>query len=129
MWRALWERDGGRCKYVSPDGHRCEEKRRIEPHHLDPWVLAGDVDSPDAYELRCSRHNDYEGRLYFGRRRRKSKDDGEVRERPMSYGARSFSAELVPEQTAAMARNSATRFAPGFHSQPPRTNASPPFSS
>ena len=67
--RVVWERDRGRCKYVAPDGHRCEETRRIEPHHLDPWVLAGDVDSPDGYELRCHRHNDYEGRLYFGRRR------------------------------------------------------------
>ena len=71
----------------------------MEPHHLDPWVLAGDATTPDAYELRCQRQNDYEGRLYFGRRRRKGKDDGEVRERPAPYGARSFSAELVPEQT------------------------------
>jgi hypothetical protein len=63
-------------------------------------VLAGSSNDPDDYELRCSNHNDYEGRLYFGRRRRKGKDDGEVRERPASYRARSFSAELVPEQTA-----------------------------
>src|SRR6185503_9427469 len=97
--RVLWERDEGRCKYFAPDGHRCEETRRVEPHHLDPWVLTGDATSPDAYELRCQRHNDYEGRLYFGRRRRKGKDDGEVRERPAPYGARSFRAELVPEQT------------------------------
>jgi hypothetical protein len=95
--RVICERDGGRCKYVSPDGHRCEETRRVEPHHLDPWVLTGDVDDPDAYELRCQRHNDYEGRLYFGKRRR-ADDDGKVREQPEPYGTRSFSAELVPEQ-------------------------------
>jgi hypothetical protein len=99
--RVLWERDEGRCRYTSRDGHRCEETRRIEPHHLDPWVLAGDADTPDAYELRCSRHNDYEGRLYFGRRRRKGKPpgDGVVGERPARYRVNSFSAELVPEQT------------------------------
>ncbi len=71
--RVLWERDGARCKYISPDGHRCEETRRIEEHHLDPWALGNDADDPDAFELRCQRHNDYEGRFYFGRRRRKGK--------------------------------------------------------
>jgi hypothetical protein len=71
--RVLWERDEGRCKYISPDGHRCEETRRVQPHHLDPWVLAGDATTPDGYELRCQRHNDYEGRLYFGRRRRQAR--------------------------------------------------------
>ena len=103
--RVVWERDGGRCKYISPDAHRCEETRRIEPHHLDPWVLAGSSNNPDDYELRCSRHNDYEGRLYFGRRRRKGKGGGEVRERPARYGARSYSAELVPEQIATAPRS------------------------
>ena len=92
--RLLWERDGGRCKYVAPDGHRCEETRRIEFHHLDPWVLAGSSDDPAAWELRCSRHNDYEGRLYFGKRRRPGPD--KVREVPVRYG--SFSPEFVPEQ-------------------------------
>jgi hypothetical protein len=95
--RVVWERDGGRCKYISPDGHRCEETRRIEYHHLDPWVLAGDTDSPDAYELRCQRHNDYEGRLYFGKRRR-ADPLGEIREGSGApYVGRSFRPELVPE--------------------------------
>jgi hypothetical protein len=94
--RIVWERDEGRCKYISPDGHRCEESRRVVPHHLDPWVLAGSPDDPAAYELRCQRHNDYEGRLYFGKRRR---GDDEVRERPAPYGAGSFITESVPEQT------------------------------
>jgi hypothetical protein len=98
--RIIWERDGGRCKYISSGGHQCEETRRIEEHHLDPWALGNEADTPEAFELRCSRHNDYEGRLYFGRRRRKDKADGQVREGPAPYGGRSFSAELVPEQTA-----------------------------
>jgi hypothetical protein len=98
--RVIWERDEGRCKYTSPDGHRCQETRRIEEHHLDPWALGNDADTPEAFELRCSRHNDYEGRLYFGRRRRKGKAASEVRERPAPCGARLFSAESVPEQIA-----------------------------
>jgi hypothetical protein len=98
--RILWRRDEGRCKYTSTDGHRCEETRRVVPHHLDPWVLAGSPDDPAAYELRCQRHNDYEGRLYFGKRRR---GDGEVRERLAPYGAGSCGSELVPEQIAGTA--------------------------
>jgi hypothetical protein len=94
----VWQRDEGRCKYTAPDGHRCEETRRVVPHHLDPWVLAGDVNSPEGYELRCQRHNEYESRLYFGKRRR---DDGEVREQGAPYGTASFSTELVPERGAA----------------------------
>ena len=104
--RIIWERDQGRCRYISPDGHRCEETRRIQEHHLDPWALGNDADTPEAFELRCSRHNDYEGRLYFGRRRHKGKDSGEVRERPAPYGCGSFSAELVPEQIATADRPS-----------------------
>jgi hypothetical protein len=95
--RIVWQRDEGRCKYTAPDGHRCEETRRVVPHHLDPWVLAGSPDDPAAYELRCQRHNEYESRLYFGKRRR---GDGEVREQAAPYGAGSFSTELVPEQCA-----------------------------
>jgi hypothetical protein len=97
--RIVWKRDGGRCKYIAPDGHRCEETRRIQTHHLDPWVLAGDADSPDAYALLCQQHNDYEGRLYFGKRRR-GDAPAKVREQPTPYGASSFSSELVPEQPA-----------------------------
>jgi hypothetical protein len=95
--RIVWKRDGGRCKYTASDGHRCEETRRVVPHHLDPWVLAGTPDTPDAYELRCQRHNDYEGRLYFGRRRRRD-EPREVQEQAVRYGATSFSGESVPEQ-------------------------------
>lgn len=94
--RAVRKRDGGRCKYIGPSGHRCEETRRFEPHHVEPWALGNDADTPEAFELRCQRHNDYEGRLYFGKRRR---GDGDiVREQPAPYVTRSFSGELVPEQ-------------------------------
>ncbi|HEU0094060.1 MAG TPA: hypothetical protein VFS78_18260, partial [Vicinamibacteria bacterium] len=42
----------------------------------------------DKIELRCRRHNDYEGRLYFGKRRRA--DTGAVREKAISYGPQPF---------------------------------------
>jgi len=67
--RAVWVRDCGRCRYVGAGGHRCEERRFLEFHHLDPKALGGEA-TVDTIELRCRRHNDYEGQLWFGKRRR-----------------------------------------------------------
>ena len=68
--RAVWVRDLGRCAFVGTGGHRCNERRFVEFHHVDPHALGGEA-TVDGTELRCRRHNDYEGRLYFGRRRRR----------------------------------------------------------
>ncbi len=67
--RAVWVRDLGRCAFVGEGGHRCNERRFVEFHHVDPYALGGEA-SVDRIQLRCRRHNDYEGRLYFGKRRR-----------------------------------------------------------
>ena len=67
--RSVWVRDLGHCRYIGPTGHRCDERRFVEFHHTDPRALGGEA-SVDLVELRCRRHNDYEGRLYFGSRRR-----------------------------------------------------------
>jgi hypothetical protein len=79
--RAVWARDLGRCAFIGTDGHRCNERRFVEFHHVDPYVLGGEA-TVDGIQLRCRRHNDYEGRLYFGNRRQ---ERGQGR-------------ELVPEQ-------------------------------
>jgi hypothetical protein len=67
--RAVWLRDLGRCAFVGSSGHRCGERRFVEFHHIDPYALGGEA-TVDGIQLRCRRHNDYEGRLYFGKRRR-----------------------------------------------------------
>jgi hypothetical protein len=54
---------------------------------VDPHALGGEA-SVDKIELRCRRHNDYEGRLYFGKRRRD--DTGAVREKAVAYGSQPF---------------------------------------
>jgi hypothetical protein len=66
--RAVWVRDLGRCAFIGTNGHRCNERRFLEFHHVDPHALGGEA-SVDKIELRCRRHNDYEARLYFGKRR------------------------------------------------------------
>ena len=81
--RAVWVRDLGRCAFIGTSGHRCNERRFVEFHHVDPYALGGEA-TVEKIELRCRRHNDYEGRLYFGKRRRD--DTGAVREKAISYG-------------------------------------------
>ena len=85
--RAVWVRDLGRCAYVGPSGHRCNERRFVEFHHVDPHALGGEA-SVEKIELRCRRHNDYEGRLYFGTRRRD--DTGTGREEATSSRPKPF---------------------------------------
>jgi hypothetical protein len=68
--RAVWVRDLGRCAFVGGSGHRCNERRFVEFHHVDPYALGGEA-TLDGIQLRCRRHNDYEGRLYFGTGRRR----------------------------------------------------------
>jgi len=87
--RAVWVRDLGRCAYIGPTGHRCNERRFVEFHHVDPYALGGEA-TVDTIELRCRRHNDYEGRLYFGKRRRD--DSGAVREDATSQRPQRFEA-------------------------------------
>jgi hypothetical protein len=109
--RAVWRRDLGRCAFVGPGGHRCDARRFLEFHHVDPYALGGEA-TVDQIQLRCRRHNDYEGRLYFGRRRRgelvpeqvEPRDAPKVRSRPAATPEGSGSAraheEPGPRQTA-----------------------------
>ena len=68
--RVVWVRDLGRCAFVGATGHRCSEQRFVEFHHVDPYALGGAA-TVDGIQLRCRQHNAYEGRLYFGDRKRK----------------------------------------------------------
>jgi len=95
--RVVWVRDLGRCAYIGPSGHRCNERRFLEFHHVDPHALGGEA-TVDQVALYCRRHNDYEGRLYFGKRR-PAGDSGVVQEVPAPYRSwLSTPGELVLEQ-------------------------------
>ena len=63
--RAVWERDEGRCAYVSRAGRRCEERTFLEFHHRLPYAKRGPA-TVDNIALRCRRHNQYEAELVFG---------------------------------------------------------------
>jgi hypothetical protein len=103
--RAVWLRDLGRCAFVGTGGHRCNERRFVEFHHVDPYALGGEA-TVHGIQLRCRRHNDYERTSYFGKRR-PSADGGVVREEPPSYSSNaSGPAELVLEQVRLSAKHS-----------------------
>jgi len=50
--RQVWERDGGRCTYVGPDGHRCDSRWQLELDHVDSAKLGGHTTADDL-RLRC----------------------------------------------------------------------------
>src|SRR5882672_3145316 len=63
--RAVWERDGGQCTFVSAAGHRCESRRFLEFDHIDP-VARGGRATLEGMRLRCRAHNQYEAERAFG---------------------------------------------------------------
>jgi len=62
--RAVWERDGGRCAFVSRRGRRCAERTFLEFHHRLPYAKRGEA-TVDNIALRCWRHHQYEADLVF----------------------------------------------------------------
>jgi 5-methylcytosine-specific restriction endonuclease McrA len=54
--RAIVERDGLRCTFVSNDGCRCESRTLLQIHHEKPWANGG---GPELENLRllCATHN------------------------------------------------------------------------
>jgi len=67
---AVWERDKGRCAFISKKGRWCTERRFLEFHHIIPFAWKGPT-TVDNLELRCRTHNAYERELLFGKVMRK----------------------------------------------------------
>jgi hypothetical protein len=97
--RAVHERDGGRCRYVDASGRRCNERHRLEYHHLHPFGLGGDH-RPENIQLMCVQHNAYLAEREYGReamaRFRRSGKPGS----PQASGARSQVHRVVAVNSA-----------------------------
>jgi 5-methylcytosine-specific restriction endonuclease McrA len=63
--RVVWQRDGGRCTFVSDKGHRCESRTRLEYDHVDPIARGGQTTAGNL-RLRCRPHNQFEAERVFG---------------------------------------------------------------
>jgi len=63
--RAVCQRDGDQCAFVSRDGRRCTERTFLEFHHILPYAKGG-LATVENISLRCRRHNQYEAELVFG---------------------------------------------------------------
>lgn len=63
--RAVWERDGGRCTFLSETGQRCPARDRLEFDHEDEVARGGQA-TVERIRLRCRAHNQYGAELTFG---------------------------------------------------------------
>ena len=72
--RKVYVKDGGRCAFVSIDGHRCGERRFIEFHHVIPRAAGGKA-TVENIQLRCRAHNGHEVDLFFGPGKRRLRGD------------------------------------------------------
>jgi hypothetical protein len=69
--RAVHERDGGRCTFVSDSGRRCEERRALHFDHIEPFARelaegrSGEA-TVSGIRLLCPAHNQLEAERVFG---------------------------------------------------------------
>ena len=104
--RAVWERDQGRCTFVSDSGHRCEDRTRLEFDHVQPVARGGEA-TRDNLRLRCRGHNQYEAERVYGERfmrgrREASREQATERRGTSEEGSRlAQSLEQIRLQTSA----------------------------
>ena len=58
------KRDGGRCRFVGPNGQRCDSTHELQIDHIRPWARGGDS-SLENLRLLCGAHNRHLGRGQF----------------------------------------------------------------
>ena len=64
--REVYERDGGRCAFVSEEGRRCEERGGLEFEHTEGFARTG-RHAVEALKLFCRAHNQYAADALYGR--------------------------------------------------------------
>jgi hypothetical protein len=63
--RAVCERDGDQCTFVSDAGHRCQARTLLEYDHIDPVARGGNA-TVEGVRLLCRAHNQYAAECTFG---------------------------------------------------------------
>jgi hypothetical protein len=88
--RSVWERDEGRCTFVSITGGRCRCRRYVQLDHVVPFARGGKA-TVENLRLRCSSHNQYEAERVFGvdfmrRKRQESREAAASEDRDHGNG-------------------------------------------
>ena len=83
--RAVWQRDGQQCTFVSETGKRCPARSRLEFDHILE-VARGGQSTVENVRLRCRAHNQYTAECRFGmdlmrRKRQQARQAAEDRKR------------------------------------------------
>jgi len=63
--RAVWQRDGGQCAFVSDTGHRCQARRHIQFDHIVEVACGGEA-TVSGIRLLCRAHNQHAAERTFG---------------------------------------------------------------
>ena len=96
--RAVWERDGEQCTFVSESGHRCPARKFLEFDHVEP-VARGGRSTVAGIRLRCRAHNQYGAELAFGaqfmRRKRELAQQAALIRREASRSSRTAAQEVI----------------------------------
>ena len=94
--KAVWERDGGQCTFVSEKGKRCESRTRLEFDHVEA-VARGGQSTIGGLRLRCRAHNQHAAECTFGREFMHAKRQ-QARERRMRAEAEAKAAAEAASQ-------------------------------
>jgi hypothetical protein len=93
--RAVWERDGGRCTFVSAAGHRCKARTRLEFDHVEP-VARGGLATVKGIRLRGRAHNQYAAEREFGSDFMRRKREAAQQEAEQARVRAAAAEEVVP---------------------------------
>ncbi len=63
----VYQRDQGKCSFVSTDGVKCDSSWDIEIDHIKPYALGGEH-TEDNLRLLCRCHNQMRSRETFGKK-------------------------------------------------------------
>ena len=93
--RAVHDRDGGQCTFVSESGHRCEARKFLEFDHVLE-VARGGTSTVENVRLRCRAHNQHTAEQTYGAGFMKAKREDAQRAAAERARARAAAEEVVP---------------------------------
>jgi hypothetical protein len=95
--RAVWERDGGQCTFVSESGRRCEARKALHFDHVLEVARGGEA-TVEGIQLRCRAHNQFTAERTFGAQFMRHKRISAAEIRAAARAARARKAARTPAE-------------------------------